>query len=72
MILGRDLIRKLGLDLKFNDDTPAIIWEDVEVPISLVDTGPQPESTKHLQPFLNRFQPYDKLKRASKRKAQVC
>jgi hypothetical protein len=33
MILGRDLIRKLGLDLKFNDDTPAIIWEDVEVPM---------------------------------------
>jgi hypothetical protein len=33
MILGRDLIRKLGLDLKFNDHTPAIIWEDVEVPM---------------------------------------
>jgi hypothetical protein len=33
MILGRDLIRKLGLDLKFNDDIPAIIWEDVEVPM---------------------------------------
>jgi hypothetical protein len=33
MILGRDLIHKLGLDLKFNDDTPAIIWEDVEVPM---------------------------------------
>jgi hypothetical protein len=33
MILGRDLICKLGLDLKFNDDTPAIIWEDVEVPM---------------------------------------
>jgi hypothetical protein len=33
MILGRDLIRKLGLDLKFNDNTPAIIWEDVEVPM---------------------------------------
>jgi hypothetical protein len=33
MILGRDLISKLGLDLKFNDDTPAIIWEDVEVPM---------------------------------------
>jgi hypothetical protein len=33
MILGRDLIRKLGLDLKFNDDTPAIIWEDVKVPM---------------------------------------
>jgi hypothetical protein len=33
MILGRNLIRKLGLDLKFNDDTPAIIWEDVEVPM---------------------------------------
>jgi hypothetical protein len=31
MILGCDLIGKLGLDLKFNDDTPAIIWEDVEV-----------------------------------------
>jgi hypothetical protein len=33
MIIGRNLIRKLGLDLKFNDDTPAIIWEDVEVPM---------------------------------------
>jgi hypothetical protein len=33
MILGHDLIHKLGLDLKFNDDTPAIIWEDVEVPM---------------------------------------
>ncbi len=33
MILGHDLIRKLGLDLKFSDDTPAIIWEDVEVPM---------------------------------------
>jgi hypothetical protein len=33
MILGCDLIHKLGLDLKFNDDTPAIIWEDVEVPM---------------------------------------
>jgi hypothetical protein len=33
MILGRNLIRKLGLDLKFNDNTPAIIWEDVEVPM---------------------------------------
>jgi hypothetical protein len=33
MILGCDLIRKLGLDLKFNDDTPANIWEDVEVPM---------------------------------------
>jgi hypothetical protein len=33
MILGGDLIRKLGLDLKFNNDTPAIIWEDVEVPM---------------------------------------
>jgi hypothetical protein len=33
MILGRDLICKLGLDLKFNNDTPAIIWEDVEVPM---------------------------------------
>jgi hypothetical protein len=33
MILGCDLIFKLGLDLKFNDDTPAIIWEDVEVPM---------------------------------------
>jgi hypothetical protein len=33
MILGRNLIRKLGLDLKFNDDTPAIIWEDIEVPM---------------------------------------
>jgi hypothetical protein len=33
MILGCDLIRKLGLDLKFNDNTPAIIWEDVEVPM---------------------------------------
>jgi hypothetical protein len=31
MILGCDLIRKLGLDLKFNDDTPIIIWEAVEV-----------------------------------------
>jgi hypothetical protein len=28
MILGRDLICKLVLDLKFNDDTPAIIWKD--------------------------------------------
>jgi hypothetical protein len=33
MILGRNLIRKLGLDLKFNDDTRAIIWEDVEGPM---------------------------------------
>jgi hypothetical protein len=33
MILGCNLIRKLGLDLKFNDNTPAIIWEDVEVPM---------------------------------------
>jgi hypothetical protein len=33
MILGCNLIHKLGLDLKFNDDTPAIIWEDVEVPM---------------------------------------
>jgi hypothetical protein len=33
MILGCNLICKLGLDLKFNDDTPAIIWEDVEVPM---------------------------------------
>jgi hypothetical protein len=33
MILGRDLIRKLGLDLKFNNDTPIIIWEDVKVPM---------------------------------------
>jgi hypothetical protein len=33
MILGCDLIHKLGLDLKFNDDTPAIIWEDIEVPM---------------------------------------
>jgi hypothetical protein len=33
MILGRNLIRKLGLDLKFNDNTPAIIWEDVKVPM---------------------------------------
>jgi hypothetical protein len=33
MILGHDLIRKLGLDLKFNDNTPAIIWKDVEVPM---------------------------------------
>jgi hypothetical protein len=33
MILGCDLIRKLGLDLKFNDNTPAIIWEDVKVPM---------------------------------------
>jgi hypothetical protein len=33
MILGRDLIHKLVLDLKFNDDTPAIIWKDVEVPM---------------------------------------
>jgi hypothetical protein len=33
MIIGCNLIRKLGLDLKFNDDTPAIIWEDVEVPM---------------------------------------
>jgi hypothetical protein len=31
MILGHDLICKLGLDQKFNDDTQAIIWEDVEV-----------------------------------------
>jgi hypothetical protein len=31
MILGCDLICKLGLDLQFNDDTPAIIWEDVKV-----------------------------------------
>jgi hypothetical protein len=34
MILGRDLIHKLGLiDLKFNDNTPAIIWEDFKVPM---------------------------------------
>jgi hypothetical protein len=33
MIFGRDLICKLGLDLKFNDNTPATIWEDVEVPM---------------------------------------
>jgi hypothetical protein len=33
MILGCDLIHKLGLDLKFNDDTPAIILEDIEVPM---------------------------------------
>jgi hypothetical protein len=33
MSLGRDLIRKLELDLKFNDNIPAIIWEDVEVPM---------------------------------------
>jgi hypothetical protein len=33
MILGHDLIHKLGLDLKFNDNTPAIIWEDIEVPM---------------------------------------
>jgi hypothetical protein len=33
MIFGCDLIHKLGLDLKFNDDTPAIIWEHIEVPM---------------------------------------
>jgi hypothetical protein len=33
MILGCDLICKLGLDLKFNDNTPAIIWEDEEEPM---------------------------------------
>jgi hypothetical protein len=37
MILGCDLIHKLGLDLKFNDEIPAIIWEDVEV--SMVPHG---------------------------------
>jgi hypothetical protein len=31
MILGCDLIHKLGLNLKFNDDTPVTIWEDVKV-----------------------------------------
>jgi hypothetical protein len=72
MILGHDLIRKLGLDLKFNNDTPAIIWEDVEVathgPSWTLDTWPK--LTKPLQQFLNRLQPYDKQKQASKRKAQ--
>jgi hypothetical protein len=53
MILGRDLICKLGLDLKFNDDTPAIIWKDVEVPMVPVDTGPQPKLMKPSQQFLN-------------------
>jgi hypothetical protein len=33
MILGCNLICKIGLDLKFNDNTPAIIWEDIEVPM---------------------------------------
>jgi hypothetical protein len=33
MILGCNLIHKLGLELKFNDDNPAIIWEDVDVPM---------------------------------------
>jgi hypothetical protein len=33
LILGRDLIRKLGLELNFRDETPAIIWDDVAVPM---------------------------------------
>jgi hypothetical protein len=40
MILGHDLICKLGLDLKFNDETPATIWEDVEVPTWRLDPSP--------------------------------
>jgi hypothetical protein len=33
MILGCNLICKIGLDLTFNDNPPAIIWEDIEVPM---------------------------------------
>jgi hypothetical protein len=55
MILGRDLIRKLGLDLKFNNDTPAIIWDDLEVPMVPRGHWTPAESTKHLQQFLNRL-----------------
>jgi hypothetical protein len=31
MILGRDLICKLGLNVKFNDDTPIVICADVDM-----------------------------------------
>jgi hypothetical protein len=72
MILGCNLIHKLGLDLKFNDDTQAIIWEDIEVPMVPQDTGPQLKLMKPSQQFLNCLLPYDKQKQASKRKAQVC
>jgi hypothetical protein len=55
-ILGHDLICKLGLDLKFNDDSPAIIWEDIEKYLwSLMGTGPQPKSMKHLKQFLKHL-----------------
>ena len=33
MILGRDLIRKLRLDLNFKEDVPLIVWEDIGVPM---------------------------------------
>jgi hypothetical protein len=60
----RDLTAlKLGLDLKFNNDTPAIIWEDVKVP--MVPHG-------HWTPARIDEPPYDKQKPTSKRKAQVC
>jgi hypothetical protein len=53
MILGHDLICKLGLDLKFNDETPATIWEDVEVPMVPHGDWTPAQMTKHLQQFLN-------------------
>ena len=39
LILGRDLIRKLGLKLNFCDDTPVILWDDVAVPMHQVPRG---------------------------------
>jgi hypothetical protein len=34
MIIGRDIIRKLGLNLNFYDEIPVISWNELSVPMA--------------------------------------
>jgi hypothetical protein len=73
MILGCNMICKLlGHDLKLNDDTPAIIWEDVEVPMVPCGQWNPAQIDEAFATILEPPSTYDKQQKASKRKAPVC
>jgi hypothetical protein len=72
MILGCDLIHKLGLKLKFNDDTPLIIWEDLKVPMVPCGHWTPTQIDEVFATIVKLPLTLQQAEKSLKRKVQVC